>query len=92
METGKETEQTAGFQSFGMRTFNVRGNWRLHKKVDSFMTLKPLGSAVKGCALPSPKQLRAGRSKAFSPVCLSRFLEFPALIPVTTQPLEERVE
>jgi hypothetical protein len=33
------------------------------------------------------------RPKAFSPVCLSRFLEFLPLIPITTQSLEgeERV-
>ena len=38
-------------------------------------------------ALPSPKRLRAGRSKAFSPVCLSRFLGLQPLLHITTQSL-----
>jgi hypothetical protein len=38
-------------------------------------------------ALKSPSLMVQGlRSKAFSPVCLSRFLEFLSLIPNTTQP------
>jgi hypothetical protein len=38
-------------------------------------------------ALPSPKRLRAGRSKTFSPVCLLRFSELQTLFPITTQSL-----
>jgi len=38
-------------------------------------------------ALPSPKRLRAGRSKAFSPVCLLRFSELQPLFPITTRSL-----
>jgi hypothetical protein len=40
---------------------------------------------LKVSALPSPKRLRAGRSKAFSPVCLFRFSELQPLFPTTTQ-------
>jgi hypothetical protein len=41
-------------------------------------------------ALKSPSlMVQRLRSKAFSPVCLSRFLEFLPLIPITTQPLRE---
>lgn len=63
--------QTAGFQSFRIRTFNLRGNCRRHKKVNSIMTLNPLSFAGKRL-----------RPKAFSPVCPSR-LEFLPLIPIT---------
>ena len=43
-------------------------------------------------ALPSSRNagLRAGRSKALSPVCLFRFSELQPLFPITTQPLGER--
>jgi hypothetical protein len=64
-----KTGQTAGFQNFRMRTFNVRGNGRRHKKVHSFMTLVLLSFTVKRLRL-----------KAFSPACLSRFSEILALI------------
>jgi len=69
-----KTEQTAGFQSFRMRTFKVRGHCCCHKKVSSFPALKSLSLMVERL-----------RSKAFSPVCLSRFLEFLTFIPITTR-------
>jgi hypothetical protein len=69
-----KTGQTAGFQNFRMRTFKVKGNCRHHKKANSFIILKPLSFTVK-----------RWRSKILSLVCLSRFLEFLALIPNTTQ-------
>jgi hypothetical protein len=62
-------EQIDRFQSFRMRMFNVRGNCRRHKKANFFKPLKRLILTVKGL-----------RPKAFSPVYLSRFLEFLALI------------
>ena len=40
---------------------------------------------LKVSALPSPKRLRAGRSKAFSPVCLFRFSGLQPLFPIATQ-------
>jgi hypothetical protein len=71
-----KTGQAAGFQSFRMRMFRVRDYCRWHKKLNSFLALKFLSLMVQRL-----------RSKAFSPVCLSRFLEFLPLIPITTQPL-----
>ena len=68
------TEQTAGFQSFRMRTFKVRGYCYRHKRINSFMTLKSSVLIVERL-----------RSKAFSPVCLSRYLESQPLILLTTQ-------
>ena len=41
-----KTGQTAGFQSFRMRMFKVRGHCRHHKKVNSFMGLKFLSLMV----------------------------------------------
>ena len=42
---------------------------------------------LKVSALPSPKGLRAGKSKAFSRVCLLRFSELQPLFSITTQSL-----
>jgi hypothetical protein len=60
----ERTEQTVEFQSFRMRTFNVKGNCSCLWKGKSFMALKPLNGIV-----------QRFRSKAFSPACLFRFLE-----------------
>jgi len=57
-------EQTAEFQSFRMRTFEVKGNGHCLWKGNSFMALKLLNVIV-----------QRFRSKAFSPACLFRFSE-----------------
>ena len=72
----EETGQTAEFQSFRMCTFKVRGHCPCHRKVNSFRVLKSLSLTV-----------RRLRSKAFSLVCLFRFGEIPAFIPVATESL-----
>jgi len=43
---------------------------------------------LKVSALPSPKRLRAGGSKAFSPIYLFRFSELQLLFPIATQSLK----
>jgi len=63
-------EQTVEFQSFRMRTFEVRGNGPCLWKGYSFMALKRVNVIV-----------QRFRSKAFSPVCLFRFLESSAPLP-----------
>ena len=59
----------------------VKGNRSYLWKGNSFMALKRLNGIAQGSTLPSPKRLRAGRSKAFSPACLFRFLESSAPLP-----------
>ena len=63
-------EQTAEFQSFRMRTFEVKGNGPCLWKDYSFMALKRVNVIV-----------QRSRSKAFSPACLFRFLESSAPFP-----------
>jgi hypothetical protein len=63
-------EQTVEFQSFRMRTFEVRGKGPCLLKGNSFMFLKSLNVMV-----------QRFRSKAFSPACLFRFSESSAPLP-----------
>ena len=63
-------EQTAEFQSFRMRTFEVKGNGPCLWKGYSFMALERVNVIV-----------QRFRSKAFSPACLFRSLESSASLP-----------
>jgi hypothetical protein len=63
-------EQTVEFQSFRMRTFEMRGNSPCLWKGNSFMALRPQNVIV-----------QRFRSKAFSPACLFRFSESFAPLP-----------
>ena len=74
-----KTEQAAGFQNFRMRTYKVIGHCPLHRKTNLFRALNLQSLIVK-----------RWRSKAFSPNCLFRFLEFQPLFPIVTQPPRER--
>jgi hypothetical protein len=74
-------DHTAGFQSFRMRTFKVKGHCRCHKNVNSFEVLNSLNIMVQRL-----------RPKAFLPVRLSRFLGLVPLIPLRLNLAGERVE
>ena len=65
--------EAVGFQSFRMRVFYVMGNRRLYEIEGIHLLGTSESERLKVAALPSPKRLRAGRSKFFSPDRLSLF-------------------
>jgi len=73
-----KTEQPAGFQGFRMRTFRL--------EVTVVVTESQLFHKLEAPILIVERL----RPKAFSPVCLYRFLEYLPLFPITTQPLKGR--
>jgi hypothetical protein len=69
-----ETRQPDGFETFRMRTFRGICHDGWYKKVNFLIDLESLNLMIWRL-----------RPKAFSPVCLSRFLEFLPPFPVMTQ-------
>jgi hypothetical protein len=57
--------KAVGFQSFRMRVFYVMGNLRLYEIEGIHMLGTSESERLRVTTLPSPKRLRAGRSKSF---------------------------